>query len=184
MKFPSLVPCAAVACGLLLSGTFAAAADRVVINLDDQPAQPTPPAKAAPAAPKTAAKPATPSPTPAKTSKKEEPKIAGMAVARGERGYLGVAIKGGVFNISFYGKDKKPVPVDVSAAALRWPVHYQPNDERAYLTPSSDGKSLTSDRVVKPPYSFKLYITLLNATDDGQQTPVESYIIDFAQAEG
>lgn len=184
MKFPALVSCFAVGCALVVSTPLGRAADRIVINVDEQPAPSKAPAKPA-AAPSTAKTPAKPAASKSTTTKKKvEPKIEGMTVSRGDHGYLGVAVKGGVFVVSFYDKDKKPVAVDVSGAALRWPVHYQPNDERTYLTPSSEGKALTSDRVVKPPYSFKLYITLLKASDDGQQTPVETYIIDFAQAEG
>ncbi len=187
MKSHVFASCAAALLATVVTTAFGGMAGdspEIRINLDEQPTPKAPPAQApgktAPAAKATTKLAAT------KTQKKPEapPKIEGMEIARGDRGYLGVAINGGVFKISFYDKDKKPTSADVSAAALRWPVHYQPNDERTFLQPSSDGKSLTSDRIVKPPYSFKLYITLLKATADGQQTPVESYLIDFQQSEG
>ena len=126
---------------------------------------------------------------PAKTKagdkkKKEEPppKIDGIEVSRGERGFLGVKLDGNTFKISFYNREKKPMPVDVTGAALRWPVKYQPNDERAFLTPVGDGKALGSDKIVKPPYVFKLYITLLtDASSGGETPPAETYVIDFHQ---
>ena len=44
----------------------------------------------------------------AEPEKKEEPKIKGVVVPRGERGFLGVEIVGGGFKISFYDTKKKP----------------------------------------------------------------------------
>jgi hypothetical protein len=110
------------------------------------------------------------------------PKIDGMEVARsGDRGYLGVKIENGNFKVSFYDKEKKPVEADVARIALRWPVHYQPNPERAVLLPTDDGKAMTGEKVVRPPYAFKLYITLLKDTAPGDDPAAETYVIDFRQ---
>lgn len=118
----------------------------------------------------------------ADAAKKETPaKIDGMEVSRGDRGYLGVKVENNTFRISFYDTKKKPVAADVSQIALRWPVHYQPNDERALLLPEGDGKVFTSGKVVRPPFSFKLYLTLLKDAAPGEETVAETYIIDFRQ---
>lgn len=157
--------------------------DEVRINLD-QPASPPP--KAAPTAP--AASKAAPSKdtrkaAPKKDAKKADTpgKIEGMEVSRGDKGFLGVKIENSNFKISFYDKEKKPVTADVAGIVLRWPVHYQPNDERALLTPTSDGKAMTSDKVIKPPFSFKLFITLLKSMTPGEDGDAETYVIDFRQ---
>jgi hypothetical protein len=124
-------------------------------------------------------------PTPTPT---EEPMgtISGTAIQRAHGGWLGIELKDQNFWLTFYNDKKKPVAADATAAVLWWPVNYQPNNERVELTPSSVPSVLTSAQVIKPPYSFKLHITLL--TDAGTGAPPqpgsaapepESYIIDF-----
>jgi hypothetical protein len=108
----------------------------------------------------------------------DEGKIPGMTVARPDKTYLGIEIHDGVFKLSTYNEHKKPVKVEFSQAVLRWPVHYQPNDERTLLTPSDDGMSLTSEKTVKSPHSFRLYISLFVS---GKEDPVESYTVDFQE---
>ncbi|HVU34018.1 MAG TPA: hypothetical protein VHE61_11325 [Opitutaceae bacterium] len=109
------------------------------------------------------------------------PGIEGMAIARGDRGYLGLKIENGLFKMTFYDHDKKQIPPDVAAAVLRWPVHYQRSDERTLLTPSDDGKSLTSEKIVRPPYTFRLYITLLKDASNPDPTNGETYTVEFQQ---
>ena len=133
-------------------------------------AQKYPSDKPAPAGPK-AATPATPA------SKDEAPKIEGQEIKRGDR-YLGIAVVGGNFKLTFYDSKKKPMAPEVARAALRWRASYQPADERAVLTPAGDGKSLSSAKVVKPPLSFKLYIVLIPA-EGSEESASESYQIDF-----
>jgi hypothetical protein len=118
---------------------------------------------------KTPAAPATP--------EKDPPKIEGMEIKRGA-GFMGLAVVGGNFKLTFYDAKKKLVPPDVARAALRWSVNYKPLDERAVLNPSSDGKALTSSKVVKPPYLFKLFITLIPAAGS-EETSSETYVVDF-----
>jgi hypothetical protein len=102
--------------------------------------------------------------------------IAGTAIQRSVGdGWLGLELKDSTFVLTFYNAKKKPVAADKSGAAMRWPVHYQPNDERTELLPTGDPAVLASDYTVRPPYSFKLHITLLG----GDPNAVESYVIDF-----
>ena len=107
---------------------------------------------------------------------KEEPKIAGFAIPRDKGGYLGLEIVNGNFKLSFYNDKKQPVAVDVTRATARWIVHYSVYDERAVLNPSPDGMSLTSGKFVRPPYQFKLYLTLIT---EGSDQPPEAHTIDF-----
>jgi hypothetical protein len=165
------------------SGTYAAesAKSPVRIDLDDStaprnvPAKPaTPASKAAPAKP-----PATKASPPAK-QKEPAREVDGFAIVRRNGGFLGVKVEGNTFRVTFYDKDKKPVVADVAAIALRWPVQYQPNPERTLLKPNGDGKTLTSDKVVRPPFQFKLYLTLLKTTEPGGDAGDETYTVDFA----
>lgn len=89
--------------------------------------------------------------------------IAGLEIARKQGGYIGVEIVGGNFKITFYNEKKKPVAADRSSAVLRWPVHYQPNNEHTELLPTSDPAVLSNAYPVRAPYVFhKLHIVLMN----------------------
>lgn len=182
-----------VACVVIVSGvTFCAATAQtdtakheVRIDLDHLPATPAPanPAASSPAVAPAPASQAAAQPTPAMAAApdQQKPKIEGMEVSRGEKGYLGVKIVNSTFKVTFYDADKNPVPADVSAIALRWPVQYQPNPERDYLTPTADGMALTSSKVVRPPYHFRLFMTLLKGSTPANETVVETFVIDFHQ---
>lgn len=163
----------------------------VHLNLDEPPAAAK---KAAPANPAPAAKPATPAsgkvdpnkpaaPADAKkdgkadAKKKEDEigKIDGLEIARGG-GFLGLQIVNGTFKLSFYDAKKKPVAPDVARAALRWNVNYQKQPERVVLVPGD--KALVSDKTIRPPYNFKLYLALFKGEgDDG----AENLTVDFSQ---
>lgn len=107
-----------------------------------------------------------------------EGKISGLAVARPNGGFLGLVVEDGKFKISFYNAKKKPVPVDVARASARWPVNYKVFDERTVLNPNADGTALTSPKFVRPPYTFRLYLSLFA---EGSEDAVENYVIDFRQ---
>ena len=117
----------------------------------------------------------------AKAKKKEEPpaRIAGMEIARGAKGFLGLELVEGTFKLSFYDAKKKPMAPDVARAALRWDVKYKVGQERSVLNPSGDGKSLSSPKTVRPPYAFKLFITLLKEAVEGEDAAGESFTVDF-----
>ena len=119
----------------------------------------------------------------AKDAKKEEPKIEGLAVPRGDKGFLGIQIVSGTFKLTFYDTKKKPKAPDMGRAVFRWRPNYKPTEERYVLNPGGDEFSLTSPRVVRPPYQFKLYITLLkgDSNPDAEQPPGESFVVDFHQ---
>jgi hypothetical protein len=113
-------------------------------------------------------------------SQVEEPKIPGLTIPRAKGGFLGLEItQNSNFKLSFYDENKKPVPADVSRANLRWPVQYSKFDERTVLTPTDDGLALTSNKFVRPPYTFRLFITLV--VDGSDQPPEICPPIDFHQ---
>jgi pyruvate/2-oxoglutarate dehydrogenase complex dihydrolipoamide acyltransferase (E2) component len=187
------VPASCVALVVLgLAATLSAEGTKsgVRINLDEPEAasaKPQPsaaqPKAARPATPAAGAK-ATPSAKPAAPKagvKKDEPpaKVEGFEIARGERGFLGLTVQNNTFRMTFYGPDKKPVAPDVTSVALRWPVNYQKNDERTTLLPSGDGKTFVSEKIVRPPFSFKLFITLLKDGAAGGDLSPETYVVDF-----
>lgn len=126
----------------------------------------TPPAKAVP-----------------KAAKKEEPppKIEGIEIPRGDRGFLGIQVMNGVFKLSFYDAKKKPTPPDVVRAVLRWDPKYKVGKERTVLNPGGGVNAMTSEKTVRPPYNFKLYITLLKEATEGDDPVGETHVIDFNQ---
>jgi hypothetical protein len=137
--------------------------------------------------PAAAAKAATNPKAPAKAAdknapKKEEPpgKIEGQEIPRGDGRFFGIQVVDSVFKLSFYDAKKKPIVPDVAYAVLRWTSKHKTGDERVVLMP--DGKLLTSPKNIRPPYAFKLFITLFKAPPDGADpVATENFVIDFNQ---
>ncbi len=102
--------------------------------------------------------------------------VDGLVIPRPNGGYLGLQIVSNNFVLSFYNAKKRKVAPDVTRATVRWPVKYQPMDERAVLNPGSDGTSLTSGRTVRPPHNFKV---ALNLFVEGNDTAVETYNVEY-----
>jgi hypothetical protein len=113
---------------------------------------------------------------PAAENKPEEvPKIAGLTIPRTNGTFLGLQVVNGNFVLTFYDRDKKKAKVDAARATLRWPVKYQPTDERTVLNPGA-ASTLTSAKGVRPPLNFKVYLSLFV---DGSETATESYVVDY-----
>ncbi len=115
------------------------------------------------------------------SAKAEPAKIEGIEVARGAAGFMGVQIVGGTFKISFYDAKRKPIATDIVRAALRWDPKYKVGSERVVLNRTEDGLALTSPKNIRPPYLFKLYITLLKSASEGEavEGAGETHVIDF-----
>jgi hypothetical protein len=105
----------------------------------------------------------------------QEGKIVGVEIGRANGGFLGLSIDGGGFKLAFYNAKKKPVAIDVASGVARWQPQQKKGNELAPLSPSSDGKALASSKVVQPPHTFKVFVTLFNAAGDA----VENYTVDF-----
>lgn len=108
-------------------------------------------------------------------AKPEEKEIAGVTIPRPNGAFLGLEIVSNNFVLSFYDGEKEKIPPDVARATMRWPVKYQPTDERTVLNPGSDGTSLTSAKVVRPPHNFRVFIALFV---EGSDSAVETYSVD------
>jgi hypothetical protein len=124
---------------------------------------------------------AKPAPRKGESAKQAEAaRIEGVEVARGS-GFLGVQIVGGTFKISFYDAKKKPIAADAMRAVLRWDPKYKVGSERVVLNRTEDGLALASPRNIRPPYLFKLYITLLKSAAEGDSAEAagETFVIDF-----
>lgn len=122
------------------------------------------------AATKPSAKPAAPA-----AEAKEEPTIEGVVIERPNGNFLGLQILNNNFILSFYDAQKEKVAPDVTRATMRWPVKYQPTDERTVLNPGGDGTSLTSPKIVRPPHNFRVFIALFV---EGSESAVETYSVD------
>lgn len=118
-------------------------------------------------------------PKKAEPSGKEERKINGIAVPRSSGGFLGVEIVNATFRISFYDAKKVPIAPDAVRAILRWDPKYKIGKEQVVLNPGDDGKSLSSPKSIRPPYLFKLYITLVKDAAGTEESTGETYVIDF-----
>lgn len=119
----------------------------------------------------------TPPAKPRVTAGKEpdaEPVLPGVSVPRGE-GWMSLYLEGGTFRLGFYDAAKKPIPSPASRATARWNPPLKTGEVRAVLNPSGDGLTLQSNKPVRPPLVFKVYVTLLN----GDDAALESHVIDF-----
>lgn len=103
-------------------------------------------------------------------------KIDGMEIPRGT-GFLGVQISNGVFKITVYNAKKKPTAADFTRVALRWQPANQKGPERTLLLPAGGIGVFSSEKIVKPPHRFRLFITLIKG--DGDDAPVENLTLEF-----
>jgi len=142
---------------VLLAGLSAFAAD----------APPAKPADAQPAPKADAKKPATPA------ADEPAPKIEGVALARPDGRWLGLAVESGRFVLRFYDKDKKPEKQpDAARASARWKPVGKVSEQRAVLNPASEAAALTEPQFVSPPLTFKVYLPLLDAEGQAMQSLV------------
>lgn len=162
-------------------GTTKSKLPRIVLP-PDKPATPKPGSSAKASnqpVPPAAVK--TPAPKAGKKEEEKPAKIEGIAIPRGEKGFMGIQIVDSTFKLSFYDEKKKPVAVDVDRAALRWDPKYKVGEDRVVLTLAADGKSLASPKNIRPPYHFKLFITLIKEATEGQPPVNETFTVDFRQ---
>jgi hypothetical protein len=104
--------------------------------------------------------------------------ISGLAIARTSGdGWLGLELVDNTFKLTFYNAKKKPVPADATSVAMRWSVHYRPDDERTLLTPGGDPSVMASPYFVRAPHTFPLHMVLLF---DGKPDQTEAYTLDFS----
>jgi hypothetical protein len=113
---------------------------------------------------------------PGKTA--EPAKIAGMVIARPAKGFIGLEVAGGNFRLTFYDENREPVAPAAVKAVLRWTPTNRTGAEFYALEPSADGKVLMSPKTVRPPYQFKMFLSLFAA---GADAPFESHTVDFRQ---
>ncbi len=103
--------------------------------------------------------------------------IPGITIEReNSDGYLGLELVDYNYKLTFYGPDKKPQDADYQRALLRWSPKNTSGQERYMLTLGSDGKSLVSPRYVRPPYNYRLIITLIS---DDSETESETHVLWF-----
>lgn len=110
------------------------------------------------------------------TEEEKEGVITGLTLARPNGKFLGLEIVAGNWKLSFYDEKKQPTPLDVVRGNVRWVIQGKADNERTVLNPGADGRSLFGSRFVRPPYQFKLFLTLLKG--EGDEHP-ETYTLDF-----
>ena len=147
-----------------------------------QPTTPAPSTEAKKSAPTADAKAKAGPTAPVKKDEKQKKaeeigKIEGMTLARGP-GFIGVQIVNGVFKLTVYNAKKKPVAADFTRVVLRWNVPSQKLPERTQLLPGGGLGAFTSEKIVRPPHSFRLSITLFNG--DADTAPSENFSLDFS----
>lgn len=133
-------------------------------------------------APKAPAGKAVTTATPAKKveKKKEElPKIPGTVINRPNGTFLSLQLAGVNFKLTFYDKKHKPMAVDVTRVAARWPNTRSADEvwSRTILNPAGDSYMIGQNPVL-PPYTWNVYLTLLQGDGDDAKV-VEEYTVAF-----
>jgi hypothetical protein len=118
---------------------------------------------------------AKPAPAPAPVTEEEEPKLPGSVIARPGGGFLSLTVEGIHFKLSFYDAKKKPVAADAVRATTRWDPVNKTGEVRSVLNPSGEGTALIGNVAVRPPYVFKVYMTLIGP----DEKVIESHVVDF-----
>ena len=110
----------------------------------------------------------------AATAAAAEPKLEGVVIERSSGGFLTVTMDGPKLVLSFFDAEKKQIPPDVDHAFVR--IHPAGrNPLRRTLIKMDDGLTLTHGQPLRPPWVFKLYITLVDANDKA----IEEYVVDY-----
>lgn len=123
-----------------------------------------------PMAAQTLPKPATPAKPATVQTEEEIPTIEGLEVARKDGGFIGVTLDGVRMIVKFYDADKKPIEANVVRGAARWTQTGKTGEIRSVLNPEGDKMSLASTPVVKPPYVYNVYLTLVGLDGAADET--------------
>jgi len=105
----------------------------------------------------------------------KEVTLPGIVTKRPNGGFVSIDVVGTNFVLRFYDKDKKQIAPDAKRASVRWQPKQKPRQMTSILLPSSDGRSLKGDKVVQPPFVFKVYVTLYS---EGE-TVLENFQADY-----
>ena len=161
---------------LLAAGIGLMACSTAFAQLTDANGPPPPPPPALPS-PLPPPPPAASAPKAVAARQEEpEPKIEGVALTRPNGTYLGLQVVNNNFVLTFYDAKKKKMAPDVARATVRWDVKYQPGPERTVLNPGGGPASLTSEKTVRPPLNFRVFLSLFV---EGSEDAVESYSVDY-----
>ncbi len=92
-----------------------------------------------------------------------------------EGGWMSLAVEKGVFHLRFYDAAREPLPAPAIRATARWNPPMKTGFSRSVLLPADEGRALVGNTFVKPPHTFRVYLTLIGANDQ----VLGSYTIDF-----
>lgn len=105
---------------------------------------------------------------------KPEGEIEGITIARPDGRWLGLTMEGPRLFLTFYDKEKHPEIPDVASVTVRL-LFASRNPERGVMSPTPDGQRLTFIRPIRPPWNFKIFLTLINP----QGQALESHNVDY-----
>jgi hypothetical protein len=116
----------------------------------------------------------------------EEIQLQGVVIER-PSGFMTVTMEGPRVVLRFFDKDKKAIAPDVHHAIVKFKMTGRRPQNRTLLL-GTDGMSLTHGRVLRPPYNFKAFVSLVKdaggeeVDDEDENAEVaegERYTVDF-----
>lgn len=116
-----------------------------------------------------------------------EPELEGVVIERAGGGFMTATMEGPRMVLRFFDEKKKAVTPDVQRAFVKFkPSGRRPQNRTLLL--GSDGMSLTHGRVLRAPFVFKAFVSLIKSADgaevddDDESAEVvsdEKYTVDF-----
>ncbi len=96
----------------------------------------------------------------------------GAYIDASDGGFINIRIVGNNFHLYFLDAEKKLIEPTYKRALIRYEnVARKDRDERLILNLSADGQSLTSGRVVRPPFNFWVTLHFYDNNDSEKRIP-------------
>ncbi len=114
-----------------------------------------------------------------------EPKLKGYVIKRPNGSFLTFRGEDASFKLGFYDKKKKPMDPDVGRALVRYESPNYRVRHPVVVLSNATGNELASPQTVKPPYAYKVILSLFppGAADGSEPTEIYTFTLN-ASGEG
>lgn len=117
-------------------------------------------------------------------------KILGIPVHRHNGTWLGIQLTAGNFRVTFYDKNKNPMPADATSVVLSWTTPktgpYAPPPTSTQLSPLTDISSVFTNSFYVPysrPMNLRIILTVPASDSSALSPATETYTAKFTATE-